>query len=293
MSTALEVDLVNAALLGTDRRQLPAPAGTDPADWLLEAAGRRRAATLVAAGSAVVRFGGRSPEGFRPLPSVAARELLDEALLQGSTAVVDLWLREACAAGVGLAPEHWAPVLDRARRATELDRRRLGAALGPRGLWFARHNPAWSAVVRDAEASAPAPDGQAGLEADAGTAPGPDDLAGLAADPDRLLTWPDPWSVGVARVAVGVLAAGIVGVRGARSFGQRVGTRVPLAAYVPLTRAVPSRVDPAASASARAGLAAAEEVVWLRWALAHAFDPARVPPERQPVPSVPTLQERS
>ena len=38
----------------------------------------------------------------------------------------------------------------------------------------------------------------------------------------------------VARVAVGVLAAGIVPVRSARTFGQRVGARVPLAAYAAL-----------------------------------------------------------
>jgi len=290
MSTVtLEVDLVNAALLGTDRRDVPAPAGTDPAGWLLEAAGRRRAATLVAAASTVVRFGEPGPVDPRPEPPWAAREILEELVLQASTSVLDLWLREALDAGFGLAPEHWTPVLERARRSTELDRRRLGAALGPRGLWFARHNPAWSAVVRAAEAppaaSAGVPEGSGG--------PDVEDLARLAEDPDRLLIWPDPWSPGVARVGVGVLAAGIVKVRGARTFGQRVGTRVPLDTYAALARAVPSRLDPVANASARAGLAAAEEVLWARWGLAQAFDPARVPPERQPVPSVPTLQERS
>ena len=94
------------------------------------------------------------------------------------------------------------------------------------------------------------------------------------------------------RVAVGVLAAGIVGVRGARGFGQRVGARVPLPAYAALTQVAPSRLDLVAEASARAGLAAAEEVLWARWGLAHAFDPTRVPPERRPVPTVPPRQER-
>jgi Family of unknown function (DUF5691) len=284
--TTLEVDLVNAALLGTDRREVPARTGTDPADWLLEAAGRRRAATLVAAGSTVVRLGEPAPADPRPAPSAGAREILDELLLQGATSVLDLWLREALAAGVGLAPEHWTPVLERARRSTELDRRRLGTALGPRGLWFARHNPAWAAVVRAAEAPAPAD------EAAAPADPGPDDLAGLAEDPDRLLTWPDPWSDGLARVAVGVLAAGIVGARTARGFGQRVGARLPLDAYVGLTRADPSRLHAAAHTSARAGLGAAEEVLWGRWVLAQAFDPTRVPPERRPLPPAATLQER-
>lgn len=285
MSTAPEVDLVNAALLGTDRRSVPAPSGTDPADWLLEAAGRRRASTLVAGASTVVRLAEPGPVSTRPEPPTAAREILDELLLQAPTSVVDLWLREALAAGVGLAPEHWTPVLERARRSTELDRRRLGAALGPRGLWFARHNPAWSAVVRTAEARAPG-------VTDAG-ATGPGDLARLAEDPDRLLTWPDPWSDGVARVAVGVLAAGIVPVRAARTLGQRVGARVPLDAYDALTGPLtPSGGDPVAAASARVGLAAAEEILWVRWSLAQAFDAARVPPERRIIATLPTPQER-
>jgi hypothetical protein len=283
---AVEVDLVNAALLGTDRRDVPTPAGTDPADWLLEAAGRRRAATLVAGASTVVRLDEPGPQDPRPEPPAAAREILDDLLLTAPPSVLDLWLREALAAGVGLAPEHWTPVLDRARRATDVDRRRLGAALGPRGLWFARHNPAWSAVVRAAETPAP------GVTVVDPRDPDADDLARLAEDPNRLLTWPDPWSTGVARVAVGLLAAGIVGVRGARVFGQRVGTRVPLETYAALTQAAPSRLDPVAAASARTGLAAAEEVLWVRCAFAQAFDPTQTPPERRPVSTVPTLQER-
>ena len=287
MSTAaaLDVDLVNAALLGTDRRTLPVPAGTDPAGWLLEAAGQRRASTLVAGASTVVRVPPPGPDG-RPAPPAAAREILDELLLQASTVVLDLWLREALTAGFGLAPEHWTPVLDRARRSTDLDRRRLGEALGPRGLWFARHNPAWAAVVRAAEAPRPA--------APAAELRGPGDLARLAADPDLLLTWPDPWSADVARVAVGVLAAGIVGVRAARAFGQRVGTRVPLETAAAVDAAVPSGLDLVAAASARTGLAAAAEVLRVRSALALAFDPIRVLPGASDLsdPSRPTLQER-
>ena len=204
---------------------------------------------------------------LRPRPARSST-----SLLQGSAAVLDLWLREALAAGVGLAPEHWTPVLERARRSTGLDRQRLGAALGGRGLWFARHNPAWSAVVRAAEARAPGP------------APtGVRDLAALAADPDRLLVEADPWSAGVARVAVEVLLSGTVPGRGARDLGLLLGTRAPLEVYGPLTAAARE----VASASSRAGFAAAEEVLWVRWALAQAFDPTREPPERRPVPLAP------
>nr|WP_232531232.1 DUF5691 domain-containing protein [Microlunatus antarcticus] len=180
--------------------------------------------------------------------------MLDEILLQASLPLLDLWLREALAAGVGLPPERWAPVLDRARRATGLNRARLGAALGPRGLWFARHNPAWSAVVRAAEV------------------PAPDDA--LAAEP--------------ARAVVRTLAAGEQSVGGARTLGQQTAARLPLALYPELVEA---GRDPT-NAAARAGLAAAEEVLWVRWALASAFDPYRVPPERHPVRTVPTLPTR-
>lgn len=249
-----EVDLVNAALLGTDRRAVPVTPGADPAGWLLDAAGRRRASALVAGASTVVRRPEPGPPAGRPAPA-AARAIVDELLLQASSAVLDLWLREAVAAGCCLAPEHWTPVLDRARRSTELDRGRLGAALGARGLWFARQNPAWSAVVRAAEASS-------------------------ATD--------DTLTEGRAREAVAALAAGEQTVGGARALGHRVGSRLPLPAYADLAEAGRSP----ANASARAGLAAAEEALWVRWALAQAFDPARTPPERRTIPPIPTSQER-
>jgi len=261
------VDLVNAALLGTERRGVPAPAGEDAATWLLESAAVRRAEVLVAGATTVTRPGPPGPVEVRPPPGAAAREVLDELLLQRSTALVDLWLREARGAGVALAPEHWTPLLERARRSTDLDRRRLGAALGERGLWFARHNPAWSAVVRAATAPGPAPDATAGV-----------DLATPAAQPDRLLTLPDPWSDAVAETALAVLAAGAAAPRAARALGLHVGTRVPLDAYARLVTLAGRPLGDAA----RTGLAAAEEVLWVRWGLARAFDPSRVPPERRP-----------
>lgn len=246
------VDLVNAALLGTDRRPVPLPSGTDPAKWLLEAAARQRSATLVAGPSTVVLLGPPAPRDTRPAAPRAARALLDELLESSSNVLLNLWLREALDAGTGLAPEHWTPLLDRARRATDLDRRRLGAALGPRGLWFARHNPAWSAVVRATDTSA--------------------------------TVGPEPGAVTLSqdgtREALRSLAAGTHEVNAARGLGQRVGARLPLTAYPLLAKETPAP----SNRSARAGLRAAEDVLWARWGLAHAFDPTRVPPERHPVP---------
>ncbi len=256
------VDLVNAALLGTDRRPVPAPEGGDPAAWLLEAAAARRARSLVAAGTVTVAvpLPDAGPPPDRPLPSAAARAVLDEMLLSLSEPLLDLWLREALDAGTGLAPEHRTPVLDRARRSTGVDRRRLGAALGRDGRWFARQNPAWSALVRAFETAEAAEAAGA-----AGSA------AGDALTPDA------------ARRAVASLAAATTAPAGARALGRSVGARLPLDAYGEVVDAGLAAREPAA----RAGLSAAEEVLRVRWDLAHAFDPDRVPPERRPVPLAP------
>ena len=272
----MSVDLVNAALLGTDRRPVTVAAGTDPALWVLEAAARSRAAGLVAAASGTARPGPTAPTPAVAEPSVAARAVLDELLLTTATGLLDLWLGEALAGGTGLAREHWAPVLDRARRATDLDRRRLGDALGRDGLWFARQNPAWAGVVRTIEGLPP-------------SAP-PPDAATLAAEPARLLTLPAPWPDAAVDVAVDALEADELPARSARVLGQRLGAGAPLEAYDHVVDAGLAAEVPAV----RAGFAAAEEVLRVRWDLAHAFDPTRVPPPRRPVPLAPAhpYQER-
>lgn len=246
MSTATAAtDLVNAALLGTDRRPVPAPDGTDPAVWLLEAAARRRAATLVAAATRRVPLPpAAAPAPDRARPPAPAREVLDEILLVTGSEPVNLWLRAALDAGFGLAPEHWAALLDRARRANDLDRRRLGAALGARGLWFARQNPAWAAVVRSLEVA-----------------------ADEAAERDPTL------SAAEAAAALQALTASTPQVGGARALGRRVGTRLPVNAYDALARLRSQPLDE----PARVGLAAAEEVLRLRLHLAATFDPERHP----------------
>jgi hypothetical protein len=264
----VDVDLVNAALLGTDRRPVAAPAGTDPAVRVLEGAASRRALGLVAAASGTVRPGPSAPPPATPEPSVAARAILDELLLTTATGLLDLWLGEALAAGTGLAREHWTPVLDRARRATDLDRRRLAAGLGPDGLWFARQNPAWAGVVRamDTLLAAPAP-----------VAP---DATTVAREPARLLDLSPPWPDAAVRVAADALEADELPTRSARVLGQRLGAGAPLEAYDRVVDAGLAAQAPAV----RAGFAAAEEVLRLRWELAHAFDPVRVPPPRRSVP---------
>ena len=95
---------------GTDRRAVPAPTGPDPAGWLLEAAGRRRAATLVAGASTVVRARCARPAGGHARAAVGGRP--------GDP-------RRGAAPGLGRRPR---PVAARGARR----RRRAGpGALGP------------------------------------------------------------------------------------------------------------------------------------------------------------------
>lgn len=202
----LGVDLVNAALLGTDRRPLPSTVTGDAAGWLLGEAARRRAARLVAGASTTVALGEPGPPDDRPLAPPAAGAVLDDILRSGSSGLLDLWLREALDAGVRLAPEHWVPLLDRSRRSTDLDRGRLARALGPRGLWCARHNPAWSLVVRASGA------GSAGT-----SPPTPDDLVALTANTPATA---------------------------ARALGVRAGTSLPLRAYASVGTAAATTDEP-------------------------------------------------
>ncbi|MFC9325406.1 DUF5691 domain-containing protein [Kitasatospora sp. NPDC057015] len=164
-------DLRTSALLGTDRRPLPAPAGspalvaaaaavdrTDPATALLELAAltavRRRAgarpATRAAAGPA-------APADPRAeLPVAAARRLavllggrsaggtlanLTELLPQWLAAARDRDYRPPAALVPGL--------LDTARARSEL-RGDVVALTGPLGRWLAEQNPDWRFVLRTA-----------------------------------------------------------------------------------------------------------------------------------------------
>ena len=244
--------LVNAALLGTDRRPPhDADVAPDPALGLLEQAVRERAGRAVAVGLEHCAEPETGPAATPPRPPVAARELLDEILTRPSAVLVSLWLRAAVAAGVGLAPEHWTPVLGLAARHADVDRDALGAALGERGQWFAAQNPAWGRARRPAPAR---PDAE-------------------PTGADRLFAVPDPWSAPVVRAALDLLESGTLPGRAAAAYGLRVGARLPLEAY--------GLVGDALARSPRSGVVAAEDVLWIRLVLAEAFDPARTLPLRR------------
>ncbi|MER8184035.1 DUF5691 domain-containing protein [Kitasatospora sp. NPDC094015] len=164
-------ELESAALLGTDRRPLPEPAGppallaaaaavdrTDPAVALLDLAAlvavRRRAGATALPAPELPPVAGPDP---RPeLPEAAARRL---AVLVGGRAagtapanlaeLLPQWLEAALAHGYRLPGALVPPLLDTARARSEL-RAPAVALAGPLGRWLADRNQDWRFVHRTA-----------------------------------------------------------------------------------------------------------------------------------------------
>ncbi|GHF28987.1 hypothetical protein E5082_01355 [Streptomyces griseoluteus] len=171
MTTAPTWDgLLTTALLGTDRRALPAdPAGREAPAALLDAAAV--AAVQRRAGLRPGRAGTRpepAPADTRPtLPPAAAHRLT--LLLadrpgggggrRGSTPdlteLLPQWLAVANAHGYAAPPQSVPALLDAARARTDLRPAALEFA-GARALWLARLNPDWRFAQRSASGNASA-----------------------------------------------------------------------------------------------------------------------------------------
>ncbi|MFE9252120.1 DUF5691 domain-containing protein [Streptomyces sp. NPDC007088] len=168
--------LVTTALLGTDRRPLPA-SGTaaDGPAALLDAAAlhtvRRRAGVCPAPAAPPLEVS--DPDTRPPLPAAARRRL---ALLladrggggggRGSapdlTELLPQWLALAGSLGFAAPAELLPALLDAARARTDLRPAALAFA-GPRARWLARLNPDWKYVLRTAVDGDPAlPPGERG-----------------------------------------------------------------------------------------------------------------------------------
>ncbi|GAA2839613.1 DUF5691 domain-containing protein [Kitasatospora sp. CM 4170] len=195
--------LHTTALLGTDRRPLPAadpavPATgavdrSDPATALLELAAletvRRRAGALPCAATAAIAP--PAPADGRPeLPAPAARRLSlllgtrpggGSAVLANVAELLPQWLGTARARGFRPPAALVPSLLDAARARSEL-RSDAVVLAGPLGRWLAERNPDWRFVLRTTgevptTGEAPA----------AGGAPTPDAPAPRAADGDHHL----------------------------------------------------------------------------------------------------------
>ncbi|MGY4900813.1 DUF5691 domain-containing protein [Streptomyces sp. 900116325] len=170
-TTAWE-ELVTSALLGTDRRPLPAGAGPGPITLLDEAAlhtVRRRAGLRPA--TAATRPGTAPADPRPPLPPAARRRLAqllaDRSAPSGGggrrgtapdlTELIPQWLAAADRRGFRAPASLLPPLLDAARARTDLRPQALAFA-GPRGLWLAGLNPEWKFALRGSSGSSLLPD---------------------------------------------------------------------------------------------------------------------------------------
>ncbi|WP_030914399.1 DUF5691 domain-containing protein [Streptomyces sp. NRRL B-24720] len=170
-TTAWE-ELVTSALLGTDRRPLPAGAGPGPITLLDEAAlhtVRRRAGLRPA--TAAARPGTAPADPRPPLPPAARRRLAqllaDRSAPSGGggrrgtapdlTELIPQWLAAADRRGFRAPASLLPPLLDAARARTDLRPQALAFA-GPRGLWLAGLNPEWKFALRGSPGSSLLPD---------------------------------------------------------------------------------------------------------------------------------------
>lgn len=170
-TTAWE-ELVTSALLGTDRRPLPAGAGPGPITLLDEAAlhtVRRRAGLRPATAAARPRTAPADPRP--PLPPAARRRLAqllaDRSAPSGGggrrgaapdlTELIPQWLAAADRRGFRAPASLLPPLLDAARARTDLRPQALAFA-GPRGLWLAGLNPEWKFALRGSSGSSLLPD---------------------------------------------------------------------------------------------------------------------------------------
>ncbi|MFB6710005.1 DUF5691 domain-containing protein [Streptomyces sp. NPDC056333] len=170
-TTAWE-ELVTSALLGTDRRPLPAGAGPGPIALLDEAAlhtVRRRAGLRPA--TAAARPGPAPADPRPPLPPAARRRLAqllaDRSAPSGGggrrgaapdlTELIPQWLAAADRRGFRAPASLLPPLLDAARARTDLRPQALAFA-GPRGLWLAGLNPEWKFALRGSSGISLLPD---------------------------------------------------------------------------------------------------------------------------------------
>ena len=164
-------DLVTTALLGTERRSLPAA--------LPEAVGRLATAQSdpgLAVLDAAAGYTSYRQAGARPVPRAAplpaprqvsdlapepAQLMLGRLLGAREVALVNDWLTVCTSSGLGVRAGLWVPLVTSAAARAGPDRALVQEALGQRGRAFVRLNPDWRPVARppvtgDGRAAAPA-----------------------------------------------------------------------------------------------------------------------------------------
>lgn len=213
-------ELVTTALLGTDRRAMPAahpPSVARLADHDGDAA---RAVLDTAAGLTALRHAGARPGQAAP-PDLAPRQSLDFApdaaqrllahlLGAREAALVDVWLGECVERGLGVRPRLWSGLAAAAVSPRGVDRALALASLGDRGRAFVVLRPEWQVLLRRTPGRS---------SGDARVDP---------ADPAVLAGLPGPWSDAVAAAALRHVDEGALPLSQARRLAVALALRAPL-----------------------------------------------------------------
>jgi hypothetical protein len=163
-------ELVTTALLGTDRRPVPAQlaepwtrfdsADPDPAGRLLDLAAAYRAAARTGGPAPRVAAAGAVPSGQRDAAPDAAQQVLERLLLRPDPLLITLWLTGCADHGFTVAPQLWTSLADHLARHRRYPVALLRSAFGTQGRWFLDQNPRWSRLSKLLA------DGQEATEAD-------------------------------------------------------------------------------------------------------------------------------
>lgn len=235
-------DIVTTALLGTDRRPVPAaathlldlwgvplqPEEADPASAVLDVAAAHR--TLGQAGAALSSCPAPlvAPPDRLEVAPLAAQDVLAGLLARPAPGLVNIWMATAEQRCLGVAVEHWARLAQLASHDSAYDRALLVTVLGPRGVWFLGQHPQWSRLV-----AAPTPSTRPHTRA-AETTGDPADVLTYANGGESptlafemILARPDPLPTALVAAALQLLAGGALG-PDSRSAATALGYRIPL-----------------------------------------------------------------
>jgi hypothetical protein len=151
-------ELVAAALLGTERRQIP-PEALAVLDWEVPAHQEAAAALLdLASAYSPYRKAGAlpasrpevavAPAQELPFAPTAAQELLGQLLDARSSVAVEEWLAVCASKGLGVAPQYWPALADFSVSNRETDLSVLRQTYGVRGLAFLGLRGEWGRLLR-------------------------------------------------------------------------------------------------------------------------------------------------
>jgi hypothetical protein len=281
-------DVVATGLIGTDRRAVPheLPPGwgaeldqdIDPARVVLTLAARHRAANRAGGRLPSCPPGPAAPPKQQPAASRAAHEILVRVLSPPQAELLSLWLIAAAEYGQCVSPAYWTPLAMVAARTTELDRTTLTRVLGERGVWFVEQNPQWARLAKSLRSDAK---DEVGQKSDITEADANEDA--VRANPEMIMRVPPPWSNGLTRAVLEIIASGRLQQRAVR-YAAAVGARLPLEHYELLGSTAQQSANsdvPLTAAglrSVREALLALERTLWLRIEMHSAFsgEPIRV-----------------